>query len=161
MPTSLVGVNTAVPNRLVHHAILQGLLSPFQRYGHVKAEKKLDSGSRLDLFVWNSEADRCFIEIKNCTLVTDGIATFPDAVTTRGQKHLQELQRHRDPHTRCAMVFLIQRCDATLFRPADHIDPEYGRELRQAVKCGVEMYVYDVEITLDGICIRHEIPYQL
>jgi len=161
MPTSLVGVNTLVPNRLVHHAIRQGQLKPFRGFEHIKPEKKLESGSRLDLFLWNEEADRCFIEIKNCTLVTDGVASFPDAVTTRGQKHLRELQHLLDKETRCAMVFLVQRCDVNRFEPADLIDPEYGRELRKAIDKGVEMYVYDVNITLDSIEIRGEIPFQL
>lgn len=160
MPSSLVGVNTAMPNRLVFHSIQQGILPDFREYEHIIAEKKLDSGSRLDIFLWNQDEDRCFIEIKNCTLVTDGIAYFPDAVTTRGQKHLRELQQLKDNKTRCAMVYLIQRTDATSFQPADHIDPEYGRELRRAVDNGVEVFVYDVEINLKGICLNEEIPYQ-
>ncbi len=161
MPTSLVGVNTAIPNRLVLHAIQQGLIKSFLGYDHVKAEMKVSTGSRLDIFLWNHEQDRCFIEIKNCTLVKEGIASFPDAVTTRGQKHLRELQRLRDKHTRCAMFFLIQRSDAEIFQPADSIDPAYGRELRQAVENGLEMIVYDVDINLQGIRLRKEIPYQL
>ncbi|MBT4088859.1 MAG: DNA/RNA nuclease SfsA, partial [Deltaproteobacteria bacterium] len=94
-------------------------------------------------------------------LVTNRIASFPDAVTTRGQKHLRELQQLKDANTRCAMFFLIQRSDADIFKPADSIDPEYGRELRRAADNGVEMFVYDVDINLNGIRIHKEIPYQL
>ncbi len=161
MPTSLVGVNTIVPNRLVYHAIQTGQLEPFRGYSNIKAEKTLESGSRLDIYLWNNEADHCYIEIKNCTMVSDGVASFPDAVTTRGQKHLRELQQLLDENTRCAMLFLIQRSDATRFEPADSIDPEYGRELRKAEKCGVEIFVYDVEIELEGIRVNKRIPYQL
>ncbi|MBT3225671.1 MAG: DNA/RNA nuclease SfsA [Deltaproteobacteria bacterium] len=161
MPTSLVGVNTAIPNKLVFHSIQQGLIQSLLGYEHIKSEKKLESGSRLDIFLWNHEQDRCFIEIKNCTLVTNRIASFPDAVTTRGQKHLRELQQLKDANTRCAMFFLIQRSDADIFKPADSIDPEYGRELRRAADNGVEMFVYDVDINLNGIRIHKEIPYQL
>jgi len=161
MPTSLVGVNTAIPNKLVLHSIQQNLIQSLLGYEHIKAEKKLDSGSRLDIFLWNHDKDCCYIEVKNCTLVTDGVASFPDAVTTRGQKHLRELQQLQDEHTRCAMFFLIQRSDADVFRPADTIDPEYGRELRKAIKNGVEILIYDVDINLNGIRINKEIPYQL
>lgn len=161
MPDSMVGVNTIVPNRLVLHTVQAGELEPFTGYEHIKAEKKLDSGSRLDLFLWNEGADRCFIEIKNCTMVKDRVASFPDAVTTRGRKHLRELQHLLDDNTRCAMLFLIQRSDADLFRPADEIDPDYGDELRKAVKMGVEIHVYDVRITLDGIRMNRSIPVDL
>ena len=161
MPSSLVGVNTAMPNKLVQHSIRQKLIQPFLGYEYLKAEKKLDSGSRLDIFLWNHEKDVCYIEVKNCTLVTDGVASFPDAVTTRGQKHLHELQQLRDENTRCAMFFLIQRSDADVFRPADKIDPAYGEALRKAVKNGVEIIVYDVDINLNGIRINKEIPYLL
>lgn len=161
MPTSLVGVNTLVPNRLIFDAVKTGQISPFREFQYIKAEKKLESGSRLDLFLWNEDADRCFIEIKNCTMVSNGVASFPDAVTTRGQKHLRELQLLQDNNTRCAMLFLIQRSDASRFTPADGIDPEYGRELRKAVKNGVEIYVYDTEISLAGIRVNRPIPFDL
>ncbi len=161
MPTSLVGVNTAIPNKLVLHSIQQKLIPSLLGYEFTKPEKKLESGSRLDIFLWNHEKDRCYIEVKNCTLVTDGVASFPDAVTTRGQKHLRELQQLQDEHTRCAMFFLIQRSDADVFQPADTVDPNYGQELRKAVGNGVEILVYDVDINLNGIRINKEIPYRL
>lgn len=161
MPTSLVGVNTMVPNRLVYHAIQTGQLEPFRAYSHIKAEKKLESGSRLDIYLWNNGGEACYIEIKNCTMVSDGVASFPDAVTTRGQKHLRELRELLDEQTRSVMLFLIQRSDALRFEPADHIDPEYGRELRKSVKQGVEVFVYDVDIQLEGIRVSRQIPFQL
>ena len=84
-------------------------------------------------------------------MVVDGLASFPDAVTSRGLKHLVELQREVRSGARCVMFFLIQRTDAECFRPADHIDSAYGRELRKAVQKGVEIMVYDVSIDLHGI----------
>jgi sugar fermentation stimulation protein A len=101
------------------------------------------------------------VEVKNCTLVTDGVATFPDAVTVRGQKHLMELQDLGAAGCRCAMFFLIQRMDARSFAPADHIDPEYGKKLRQAWQNGVEIIVYDVAIDLKDIRLREQVPYNL
>ena len=95
------------------------------------------------------------------TLVKDNIAAFPDAVTKRGKKHLVELQRLVKAGKRCAMFFLIQRMDAEIFRPADHIDPDYGKELRNAAANGVEIMAYDVHINLSGIRLNKEIPCRL
>jgi sugar fermentation stimulation protein len=99
-------------------------------------------GSRLDLLLTKGENEKCFVEIKNCTLVKDGIAYFPDAVTARGRKHLVELQKLVLKGNRCAVFFLVQRMDAKAFTTADHIDPEYGREFRKAKNSGVEVIVY-------------------
>jgi sugar fermentation stimulation protein A len=97
------------------------------------------------------------VEVKNCTLVENGIALFPDAVTDRGKKHLFELQQLVSEGHRCAMVYLIQRMDAKAFKPADHIDPAYGRTLRDVVKGGVELYAYDTRIDTERIVIGRQI----
>jgi sugar fermentation stimulation protein A len=86
---------------------------------------------------------------------------FPDAPTIRGQKHLQELARLKGKGSRAVIFFLVQRTDAIRFRPADDIDPEYGRRLRRVVNQGVEMAVYDVNISLAGIGLRRALPYDL
>jgi sugar fermentation stimulation protein A len=101
------------------------------------------------------------VEIKNCTLVEDGTAFFPDAKTSRGLKHLTELERLVRSGSRCVMFYLIQRMDAEIFQPADHIDPKYGKELRNAVANGVEIMVYDVDINLEQIVLRRKVPYKL
>ena len=104
---------------------------------------------------------RCFVEIKNCTLVVEGLACFPDAVTSRGLKHLIELQEQVKQGDRSVMFYLIQRMDADRFEPADHIDPAYGQELRKAVQNGVEVFVYDVAMDLEGIRLNQPVPFQL
>ena len=119
---------------------------------------EIDSQGRY-IINWNGE--RCYVEVKNCTLVVDKKASFPDAVTTRGQKHLAELQGLVKKGHRGVMFFLVQRMDADRFTPADHIDPEYGKKLRQAYKNGVEILVYDVVIDLQRIVLGRKIPYQL
>jgi len=161
MPTSLVGVNTLVPNRLVFLAAAAGLISELAGYETVEREVKVGSNSRLDLRLSNGEKDRCYVEIKNCTLVDNGVARFPDAVTTRGLKHLAELERLVDFGCRCVMFFFIQRMDARVFEPADQVDPDYGKGLRRAVKRGVEILVYDVSIDIAGIQLNRNIPCSL
>ena len=161
MPGSLVGVNTLVPNRLVKQAVEQGLVQELTGYDRVRAEVKTSEHSRLDLVLEKEGLSDCFVEVKNCTLVEEGVARFPDAVTARGRKHLLELQRLVAEGNRGVMFFLIQRMDASSFCPADDIDPAYGQELRQAHNTGVEILVYDVTIDLDAIRLSHCIPLVL
>ena len=161
MPTSLVGVNTAVPNRLAREAITAGKIRPLRGYENVRQEVPYGASSRIDLLLENRQGGRCFIEIKNCTLVEDGVASFPDAVTARGLKHLVELQQQVHSGDRCVMFYLIQRMDAKLFRPADSIDPAYGMALRAAAQQGVEIMVYDVKIDMEKIELRRPVPFDL
>jgi len=158
MPTSLVGVNTLIPNRLVFQAAESGSISELSRYDMVEREVKIGSNSRIDLRLSNDNNDRCYVEIKNCTLVENGVARFPDAITSRGLKHLRELEALADSGCRCVMFYFIQRMDARVFEPADMIDPDYGKGLRQAVNRGVELLAYDVAIDLSGIRLNRKIP---
>jgi sugar fermentation stimulation protein A len=160
MPTSLVGVNTMVPNRLVKASIEAGRVKGLSKYENVKSEVKYGENSRIDLLLAKEDED-CFVEIKNCTLVEKGIAYFPDAVTSRGLKHLFELQNEVRNGNRSVMFYLVQRMDAKLFRPADHIDSAYGKELRKAAKNGVEIFVYDVGIDIKGIQLNRPLPYEI
>ena len=159
MPTSLVGVNTLVPNRLMFKSIKDGLVDELKGYEQITREVKVGNHSRLDLMLANSDRDRCYVEIKNCTLVSEGEAFFPDAITTRGLKHISELRRLAAKGYRSVMFYFIQRMDASVFKLADHIDPDYGNGLRQAVKKGVEVLVYDVSIDMTGIRLNRKIPY--
>jgi sugar fermentation stimulation protein A len=158
MPTSLVGVNTLIPNRLVKKSIEEQRVDQLKNYENIKSEVKVPGGSRLDLLLIKGKNEKCFVEIKNCTLVKNGIAYFPDAVTARGRKHLVELQNLVLKGNRCAVFFLIQRMDAKAFATADHIDPAYGKEFRKAKKNGVEVIVYDVVLDLNKIILGKKIP---
>jgi sugar fermentation stimulation protein A len=160
MGTSLVGVNTIVPNRLTKAAVLAGDVPELAGYETVRSEVKYGKNSRIDLLLESGEK-RCYVEVKNCTLVVDGLARFPDAVTSRGLKHLVELQEQVKQGDRSVMFYLIQRMDADRFEPADHIDPAYGQELRKAVQNGVEVLVYDVAMDLEGIQLNRSVPFQL
>ena len=158
MPSSLVGVNTLVPNRLVKLAIREGMVPELAGYDTIRSEVKYGTNSRIDILL-ERNGSRCLVEIKNCTLVSDGTACFPDAVTARGLKHLVELQEQVRRGHRAVMFYLVQRMDAIAFRPADHIDPAYGRELRKALQNRVEILVYDVMLNLKGIRLNHPLPY--
>ncbi len=162
MPDSLVGVNTLVPNRLIKKSVENGWVAELAAYEEIRSEVQTSKGSRLDLLLTDSHGARCYVEIKNCTLVTQGVACFPDAVTQRGRKHLKELQRLTAGGNRCVMFFCIQRMDAECFRPADQIDAAYGEALRKVhLKWGVEILVYDVWMDLERIVLNRKIPIQL
>ena len=161
MPESLVGVNTNWPNKLVSQAIVSDAIEELQGYPFLHTEVKVSEHSRLDLMLAGRDDQTCYIEVKNCTLVEKGVASFPDAVTDRGRKHLVELQKLKGMKTRCVIFFLVQRMDTCIFKPADEIDPEYGRELRNAHENGVEILVYDVFMDETKIGVRNKLSYQL
>ena len=156
----MVGVNTLIPNKLVKKSIIDGEVPELSGYQDIRAEVKYGQNSRIDILLENGK-DRWFVEIKNVTYVEDHIACFPDAVTTRGLKHLHELQEEVAKGNRSVMFYLIQRMDAKLFRPAGHIDPEYAKELLKAVHNGVEILVYDVTLDPEGIRLNHALPYEM
>ena len=161
MPASLVGVNTLVPNRLVAFSASAGQIPELEGYSDLQREVRVGNRSRIDLLLTAPGRRSCYVEVKNCTLVRDGIALFPDAVTSRGQKHLQELEKKALAGDRGVIFFFIQRQDARQFQPADSIDPAYGRFLRRAVGKGVEALAYDVAIDLEGIRLRRRLPCRL
>ncbi|MBF0121119.1 MAG: DNA/RNA nuclease SfsA [Desulfobacterales bacterium] len=161
MPDSYVGVNTLIPNRLVKASIENAEIQEFIHYDKVTSEVKTSDGTRIDLMLTKENGDRCYIEIKNCTLISDGISYFPDAVTKRGLKHIIELQSLVASGNRCFIFFLIQRMDSKGFKPADNIDAAYGKELRRAIQNGVEILIYDVTIDLNAISLNRRLPLMI
>jgi len=161
MPDSLVGINTQVPNRLVYQAVKTGTVAGLGGYETIRREVRAGAHTRFDLMLGNGDGAECYVEIKNSTLVENRVAFFPDAVTSRGKNHLVELQNLVKAGHRCAMFFLVQRMDAASFEPADHIDAAYGKELRAAVRNGVEIMAYDVHIDLAGIRLRNPLAWKL
>jgi len=156
-----VGINTGLPNKLVKEAIEESRIPELREYTGIRSEVKFGRNSRIDLLLENP-VGQCYVEIKNVTLVENGQAQFPDAITLRGQKHIKELMRAVKMGYRAVLFFVVQRQDATSFAPADDIDPEYGRLLRQAVKnAGVEILVYQTRISSQEITIQNPLPASL
>lgn len=153
-PSSWVGVNTALPNFLVHEAWQNKSIESWRGFDQAQREYKLSNETRLDLLL--SEGDRKhYVEIKNVTLAEGDTALFPDAETTRGQKHLKELMTLKAQGHGAEIVFVVQRQDCTRFAPADHIDPEYGRLLREAHALGVTISVYACDIEpMSGVTLN-------
>jgi len=156
----LVGINTGITSRLVHEAIDGGVIGELQGYIQVQHEVRFGTrNSRVDLLLHGADGDRCYVEIKNVTAAVDhGVAVFPDAVSSRGTKHLQELMTMVDQGHRAVLCFCVQRDDVSQVRPADAIDPVYGRTLRAAIGHGVEVIAYCARVTPGDIALYRTVP---
>ena len=158
-PPVWVGVNTARTNDLVEEALRAGKIQGFDPDATIQREVSpvLKSKSRLD-FCLTASGKKVYMEVKNCSLVLDGQAFFPDAVTERGRRHLCDLSKLVADGHGAAIFFLVQRADAQSFSPADHIDPVYGATLRQAVASGVRLLAYRATVSPQAIHVDRELP---
>lgn len=154
----LVGVNTAHPNLIAEEAIRARLIPELAGYGRIRREVKYGRNSRIDLLLEDDDRPTCYVEVKNVHLKRGDWAEFPDAVTTRGAKHLAELRDMVAAGCRAVMLYLVQRTDCTAFRPAADIDPAYAAGLAQAIGDGVEAICYTCRLSLDGIAIGERLP---
>jgi len=152
-----IGVNTMLTNKIVGEAILEGRIKELQKIDTLKREVKTSKSSRLDLLLERGD-EKIYVEIKNCSLVEDGWAMFPDAVTTRGTKHLNELASLVEQGYQGIIFFCIQRMDADRFRPAAHIDPVYAETLTEVLKKGVQILAYRAELSPEQIIVQNSIP---
>jgi len=137
-------INTSRPNAQAREAIEQGLVNELAGYSRCRSEVRYGSEkSRIDLHLsgHDSRAD-AWVEVKNVTLCEEGTGYFPDAVTTRGQKHLRELIAQAEAGDRPVLLFVVNHSGIKVVKPADQIDPAYGKLLRQAQTAGVEVLAY-------------------
>ncbi|MBD3225071.1 MAG: DNA/RNA nuclease SfsA [Caldithrix sp.] len=156
-----IGINTNIPNRIAEEAIADGAIPELRGYQNIRKEVKYGNNSRIDLLLENGE-QKCYVEVKNVTLVEeDGFYKFPDAVTERGRKHLYELLSMKKAGNRAVMLYVVQRNDGTIFKPAVDIDANYAQALREAHRNGVEILVYQAEVNPNIIYIKQAIQYSL
>ncbi|MBE9058638.1 DNA/RNA nuclease SfsA [Sphaerospermopsis sp. LEGE 08334] len=148
-----IGVNTALPNRVVKQALEKHLFPELSEYTQVKGEVVYgkDKKSRVDFYLTGKEGQRpIYLEVKNTTWSQGTLALFPDTETTRGQKHLRELMEVL-PQSRAVMLYFINRGDCTQFAPGDSTDPIYGKLLREAINMGLEVLPCRFDISPQGI----------
>lgn len=154
---SWIGVNTSVPNVLAEEFALNGTVPELGRYETVKREVTFGD-SRFDLYCENGD-NRCFVEVKNVTMKDGAFARFPDAVTSRGKKHLHTLLQAKEQGYRAVMLYVIQRMDVDVFAPALSIDPAYAEALSGAVAGGVEVIPVQVQVSPTAIEYVRTLPY--
>jgi sugar fermentation stimulation protein A len=159
--TELVGVNTGHPNGLVAEAIAAGMIPQLAGYAAARREVRYGRNSRVDLLLEDPARPLCYVEIKNVHLMRQkGLAEFPDAVTARGAKHLDELAAMVAAGHRAVMLFLIQIGSAERFTLAADIDPTYAAAFARARAAGVEAIAWRCIITADGIACADAVPLE-
>ena len=156
---SWVGIHTMRPNQIAVEALKNDEIPGLKGYSRVTPEVKVHD-SRLDIMAEN-DYEQCFLEVKNVTLKEGDYALFPDAITKRGQKHLETLARLKQEGFRAVMLYVVQRMDVQEFGPARHIDAQYAEMLQWAVQQGVEVFPLQAEVSPHGIHIRKILPFNL
>ena len=162
MPDGWVGIHTGQANRLVEEAVRNGVIAELQGYDSLKSEQRYGERSRIDFLLESENRPSCYVEVKNVTLLLDdGIVGFPDAATSRGVKHILELERMVSEGKRAVLIYCVQRASAEKVAPADRFDPVYAGALRQAVANGLEVYAYRAELKPDAFFLNRSLPVLL
>ncbi len=155
----LINIDSQVPNKVVFDAIESGKVEGFENLKVLKREKTYGN-SRFDIY-YETEKDKGFIEIKGVTLEVDNIAKFPDAPTTRGCKHVNELIEGQNEGYKNYIILLIQMKNVNHFVPNSETDPDFSNALKNALLKGVEIRCYDCIVTKDTITLDKEIEYTI
>jgi sugar fermentation stimulation protein A len=159
---ALVGINTNHPNRLAAEAVAAGAIPELAGYSDLKREVKYGRNSRIDLLLGGDGRPPCYAEVKNVHLKRgQGLAEFPDSVTTRGAKHLVELADMVALGHRAVMLYLVQRDDCEAFAIAADIDPGYALGLAAARRAGVETLCYACTVAPEGIEVARPLRLRL
>ena len=156
---ALAGVNTGRANALVEEAIVSGVAKELRGYDSLRREVKYgEENSRIDLLLSGEQGD-CYVEVKNVTLAEGARGLFPDAVSTRGAKHLRELQKLAEAGVRAMLFYCVQHSQIATVEAARDIDPTYAAALAEAVAAGVEVVAYRAELGPGEIRLAEPLPF--
>ena len=155
-----VSVDARLPNDLVEEALRAGRLDPLTGYTTVRREVPYGR-SRIDFLLGAPDRAPCLVEVKSVTLVVDDLGCFPDAVTARGKRHLEELARASQDGYRAGVLFVVQRDDALGLRTHDESDPAFGQALREVARRGVGVWAYGCSVEPGSVEITHALPVHL
>ena len=157
---SKIGINTHLTNKIVLDALNKGTIKDFKNLDSIKKEVKFGQNTRFD-FLLTKKNKKTFVEVKNVTLSRKNrIAEFPDAITTRGLKHIKELLNAKKKGFEVYLLFVIQRNDCNKFELAKDIDPEYCELLIKAVKKNLKVLCYDCKFSTKGIELNRYIEFK-
>ena len=158
---SMVGVNTHSTNKIVKHGLQNNLIQEFKDIMAIEPEIRFGLNTRFD-FLITFKKSKAFVEVKNVTLSRKRkVAEFPDAITSRGLKHINELMKASDKGYKIFILYLIQRNDCNLFTIAKDIDTEYAKALSKAVKNNLKILCYDCKFSSKGIKMNNKINFKL
>jgi sugar fermentation stimulation protein A len=148
---NLICTNTSNANKIAIEAIQKGVIKELEGYDSIKPEQKYGKNSRIDILLESNNGKKCYVEVKSVTLRIGDTLAFPDAVTSRGTKHLEELLSMVEAGHRAVMLYVIQRSDKLPFRIANEIDVKYYEKFVEVTAKGVEVLVYQADISLEKI----------
>ena len=155
-----VGINTLLTNKIVLEALKHKKINSLNKFNHIKTESKFSDGTRFD-FLLSNDKEKCFLEVKNVTLLRENkIAEFPDAITSRGTKHLNELCNAKKKGYQSYILYLIQRENCDSFKISKDIDEEYKIAFSNALKSGVKVLCYDCKLNSEEIKLNKQIKYE-
>ncbi len=156
-----VGINTHMTNKITLEALNSSIIEKFKTFETLKQEVNFGSNTRFD-FLITEGTKKSFIEVKNVTLSRKkGVAEFPDAVTLRGLKHIQELLKANQKGYEIYLLYIIQRDDCNTFELAKDIDPKYCELLVKAVKKNLNVLCYDCKFSSKGIKLNRKINFEI
>ena len=154
---NMVGINTLLTNKIVLEALNYKKINSLAKFNNIKTEVKFSDDTRFDFLLLNNK-EKCFLEVKNVTLMREKkIAEFPDAITSRGTKHLNELCKAIKKGYQSYILYLIQREDCNFFKIAKDIDEEYKIAFDKALKNGVKILCYDCKLNNEEIKLNNQI----
>ena len=157
---TLVGINTQLTNKIVLEALNQKKIKNLIKFNNIKTEVKFSDKTRFDFLISNSK-EKCFVEVKNVTLMREKkIAEFPDAITSRGTKHLKELIEAKKQGFKSYIFYLVQREDCGYFKIAKDIDEEYKIAYDEAIRSGVKILCYNCKLSNKDIKLNRQINYE-
>ncbi len=155
-----VGINTFLTNKIVFEALDNKKISSFVKFENINREVKFSDNTRFDFLLTNNK-EKCFLEVKNVTLLREKkMAEFPDAITSRGTKHLNELCKAKGEGYQSYILYLIQRDDCVSFKIAEDIDKKYKDAFNKAIKNGVKILCYDCKLSNEEIKLNKQINYE-
>ena len=155
-----IGINTLLTNKIVFEALDNRKIKSLIKFKNIKREVRFSDKTRFDFFLSNNK-EKCFLEVKNVTLLREKkVAEFPDAITSRGTKHLNELCEAKRKGFQSYILYLIQREDCDSFKIAKDIDDEYKIAFTKAIKSGVKILCYDCKLSNEEIKLNNQIIYE-
>ena len=156
-----VGINTLLTNKIVLEALKNKKIESLAKFNNIKTEAKFSINTRFD-FLLTSSKEKCFLEVKNVTLVRkEAVAEFPDAITARGTKHLNELVEAKKKGFQSYILYLIKRKDCRDFKIADDLDKNYKLAFNNALNSGVKILCYDCKLSNKEIKLNNPINYEI
>ena len=158
---SYISMNSTLPNKLAEKAIKEGAISELKEWNHLKSEYTVGN-SRFDLLLTNKNGEKLLLEIKNVNYAEGNTAYFPDAVTERGKKHIEELMKLKEESDyKTALMFIAQRDDINKLQPNYKVDPKFSKTLKQAKNNGLKILAYKTSISLEKIVLTESIKLKI